>query len=1069
MIQNFKIKNIKFILCFILFGSLNSYGQSVPSSKADLLKYMKSPELADFTRYGKTPVSKHAGRLSLSIPLTSIEDETFSVPISLSYNSGGFMPIKIEGIVGVDWSINPIGIITRDVKGEQDDRNPKSQYVQQKYHNGFAYYVKKKGKMTPEISNTISSRFIGIWNNSGVINNFRSPSLYSYIEEDKKDQTIESTSDVYSFSVGEHSGRFMINFDGTASVTSDNGRVYKINLDNFHSDTFSQTASAPIIVITSDDGYKYTFGGTYDAIEYSSTLRDGGWVPFVATGFHYPSISSYHLTKIEAPNGKLLEVIYKSLPADFHLADKIPKLFSNSDKFIKNSHAQNYSLSYQWYAGADYSDQPHYKGNREEYLLWSLNKTVLVEQIKTSSQSIFFSYKNKETIENVVGSGRVDQNPYLFEIPIGAILTQINHTQKGAIDFTYKIWDGESQRTRLSRIESKEMGVYKFDYDATSGPSLFTKHIDHWNYFIGGNKLEYDKTSLMPKDEIRREPVAANANAGMLTKITYPTGGVSEFEYERHYYSQELIRHKSNKYIPSLISTQNLYGLDQKIAGGVRIKKIIDKSSDSTLPDNIREFIYKTNFNSKESSGILHFKPIYKNPVYLFTQFTNSGATIPYPIPSPYQYFFTDAAGFNPKSYEADHVTYSSVIELTYPQNDPENKYYTITEFTDYKKYPDILYNNDIIGYSYKGNDDNETNYIKNFRREMLDQSFMRGKISSESFYDRNNKIYKKDTYTYTKGKNISKSRYFVHLSEVILYQAFSQGIGQTPIFENFKMYAPSVQENVVELTPSLLTAKSTVDNSGSDPIIIYETFSYNENNYLSQTSRSQSNGLDIYTDYTYVSDGGSGMDYQMKNIGIVSKLRSSNTWEMENWVKTPISFKQINYTMTRGLNNQIFPVVESVQEGISNTNLRTTYKALDFTKIGQPIQIIDEKEQSIFYVWSYNGMYPIASIINTSKEEVESVFKKYFSLNLEDLSNVSIPNRDILTSGKIQKEFPNSLVTTYTHKPSIGINSITNHRGVTTAYDYKTHTRKLSRVIIKSPQDSVKVLKQYEYSFKNK
>lgn len=107
---------ILYILLILLFTAVTKiYAQD------DIESTVKSPQVADMIRYGNNPVSMYSGRLDLQIPLLSVEDTDFSFPVSLIYNSSGFMPMKDDGLTGLNWSLSCGGSIVREVKGFPDD------------------------------------------------------------------------------------------------------------------------------------------------------------------------------------------------------------------------------------------------------------------------------------------------------------------------------------------------------------------------------------------------------------------------------------------------------------------------------------------------------------------------------------------------------------------------------------------------------------------------------------------------------------------------------------------------------------------------------------------------------------------------------------------------------------------------------------------------------------------------------------------------------------------------------------------------------------------------------------
>ncbi len=84
---------------------------------------VSSPQVADFMRLTSGSVAKNTGRLNFGLSFFALSTPSFSMPVGISYNSAGFMPLKNPGIVGMDWALNVGGVITREVRGIPDDRN----------------------------------------------------------------------------------------------------------------------------------------------------------------------------------------------------------------------------------------------------------------------------------------------------------------------------------------------------------------------------------------------------------------------------------------------------------------------------------------------------------------------------------------------------------------------------------------------------------------------------------------------------------------------------------------------------------------------------------------------------------------------------------------------------------------------------------------------------------------------------------------------------------------------------------------------------------------------------------
>jgi YD repeat-containing protein len=147
-----------------------------------------------------------------------------------------------------------------------------------------------------------------------------------------------------------------------------------------------------------------------------------------------------------------------------------------------------------------------------------------------------------------------------------------------------------------------------------------------------------------------------------------------------------------------------------------------------------------------------------------------------------------------------------------------------------------------------------------------------------------------------------------------------------------------------------------------------------------------------------------------------------------------------------------------------------------DYDAYGNPLEVSKADGTHIVYIWGYNQTQPIAKIENATYAQVSSRVA-----NLQTLSNSDDDRTiDILNSNgtitKVGKEgdlrealrnlrinFKNSLVTTYTYDPLIGVTSVTDPRGDTVYYDYDPFNR-LKHVKDKDGN----ILSQNQYNYKN-
>lgn len=131
-------------------------------------------------KYTDIPVDLSTGIPNISIPLHNITDGNISLPISLSYHASGIKVSELSSWVGLGWSLNAGGIITRTVLDIKDDKNDLGT------SHGYMY----KGA---ELNNLTNST---IWQHDKEI-------------------------DIFSFNFNGYSGKFIIDALGKPTVPYD--------------------------------------------------------------------------------------------------------------------------------------------------------------------------------------------------------------------------------------------------------------------------------------------------------------------------------------------------------------------------------------------------------------------------------------------------------------------------------------------------------------------------------------------------------------------------------------------------------------------------------------------------------------------------------------------------------------------------------------------------------------------------------------------------------------------------------------------------------------------------------
>ncbi|MBI1767138.1 MAG: RHS repeat protein [Bacteroidetes bacterium] len=106
-------------LASLTFFTKNSFGQAATVELPKIL--LPSPDAAALGKFGDIPVGYETGVANIGIPLFEIKSPRLSVPINLSYHSGGFRVDEIASSTGLGFSLLAGGSISRTVKSAPDE------------------------------------------------------------------------------------------------------------------------------------------------------------------------------------------------------------------------------------------------------------------------------------------------------------------------------------------------------------------------------------------------------------------------------------------------------------------------------------------------------------------------------------------------------------------------------------------------------------------------------------------------------------------------------------------------------------------------------------------------------------------------------------------------------------------------------------------------------------------------------------------------------------------------------------------------------------------------------------
>jgi hypothetical protein len=483
--------NVTLWFCFILQAAFcQTTGVIAP-------EYIpKSPEAAEFLKSGDYKVNMAKGTQAVSIPLYTLKAGSFELPISMNYAPSGIKVNQEATWVGLGWNLNFGAQITLDAQGGPDEINlaidtPPTEEEIDQYFSDHPYCVASD----------------------------------PYINQLRQKSWIR---DLYRFTSPTVNGTFVVN-DYTEGI------VNAIPPDAFKVE-FIQPGRG--FKITDIAGNIYVFDQTHET---SKDISQPGSQNY---------ISAWFVDKIITKQNNVIDFIYE-----------------NDGTFATYTHDDSYTFSKTVSDGAYLCiNNPfaHSEGPRLEVNRANLTTTFKIKEIRFKNERVLFTGAPGRCDMVAPSELSMAQYPTLVHAPnllkfieIEEFKNDVYHVKK-AYEFNYGCFGeeqgGDYRSKRLKLVAIDDMigdGSTKFSYSSIPLPGKDSKSVDFWGYYNGKPNLSYVPTQMVPFEPTEyslagenylmignadRSVNPAYIQAGMLTKITYPTGGFTEFEYEPNTY-----------------------------------------------------------------------------------------------------------------------------------------------------------------------------------------------------------------------------------------------------------------------------------------------------------------------------------------------------------------------------------------------------------------------------------------------------------------------------------------------------------------------------------------------------
>ena len=970
------------LIIFSQFLCLTLFSASAQNNPIWLMQDYKSASSAkSLFYYNDIPVKEYNGLINLSLPISLAKVDDISLDFSLNYYSGGIKIAQDASWVGIGWDIN-IGSIHQDINDCDD------------YDSGIIIQQPDWNE-SPHPSNYYQK-----------MNNYQ----MGILEPGWQDLVpILEPKAIYSYRI--YSSYPISLFPGGvpwyASGTIGHGYYMPIN-----GNRDNQPLASDVV-----------YHGLYDS------------EPDICTANFF----GHFLTFIKDPKTKKIKILNKGYEAGGYKITQVVNGFQiispNGDTFLFALKGTTVTpveggirpmSSNTWYLtkiitklkkeiNFSYTNHGEFNNSKSVVQLWrdvrpSETTTFIPREKRIVLDKIFFPHGEIQFLtssrDDVLGGRKLDQ------IILKNNWNEIVKTTKFNYDYFVSqnstsdtvLWKNTlEKRLKLTEIEINDQ-KFLFAYNIGDLPSKSSYAVDFFGNFNGalsnttsvpnatrlvGNTL-CGSCSTVPSNGTNNSSNIEYAKIGVLSKIIYPTGGYTTFDYELNEFD--------NYILPDYYSTSNTI----THGNGLRVKEL-------KYYENASHLTKKTVY---EYSGGKQLLPIYN--LYYNYQYQNfSGPNEPRSYPLVVNESSSKPFASNNSLSSGSIVGYEKVTKKDYSANGVligkiENFY---SNEPDFASAPPSYYGQVPLLPSRKNH-----------------QTISNGLLKATKIFDSKDSLLKKIVFSYS------------YENSAIFYGAKFTGW----ITSNWISPNPALQFPVYYPIPQVLCSYYPIYDK-IDYLFHKEEIDYTENG--DSIINSQGFGYDRFNNLFHIREYGT-KTYDNEKLIDKSYTRAGNFYDngilaQQNWLTEIIETKQevnLNFVESvrheyKMLDNMIVKTKTYVNTENDITNCRKIYydlydsynaNLLQYSEIGQITSI----------VWGYNSQYPVAKIVsNKSFDEIKQLSQADTAL-LNNGTAAQI-KAELQRIREVLKNQPNVLVSTYTYTPLIGMTSETGPTGRTTFYEY--------------------------------
>lgn len=991
-------------ITLILIGK-SSFEQAAPNP-ADYSKTIDivppAPNAASIGQYGGLNFGLSTGTISNSIPVYNYSSTNISLPISISYNSNGLKVDEIGSRVGMSWTLNAGGAITRTVFGRPDEMGVR---------------VKPPANF-PTYSTALIAFMDALAHGDGGV--------------------ADAQPDLFSFNFNGQSGQFIVDSNYNAILLTHADLKIETNLDSIYSSFKIITA----------DGIQYFFGGD-SAVETTSKTNVGtgcGKATFSAVP------TAFYLKKIVHPNNDMVNFVYSRFGFTYksgtiesiynrnvNEVDDCPGSGPNPPSFPNTTCVSIYTTSgvlleqissaaggvvkFNYITRPDVGDkllskiEVYQPSSANPFRVFSLGyqnsfATSFLNSYSTSDATLKYRPFLTKFIERSPDSSLTKTYQFAYN-DINGLPPRLSFAQDD-----YGIFNGKNNSTLIPKPaylawqDNLPTATANKGVDPVYGiKGLLNKII----YPTGGtDTIIYESNTIYTSVPVQLpdSTILATVNSGQLggpLETAYSDTAIISAGQQTHLYASCSYTGPPNEYDPihcggfvyvidvtstpetifsyttfncgniftppiidleaghkyiikisadghySEVSASMVYKYGSqtyqamnKEVGGIRVKKIITTDSVTMLP-SIKKYIYANLNTQNQSSGGIIYEPRYDKYLTAYVNCPPGGGFPSCDFGKFYYYTMFSYSQNNVYGYSSSPVSYASVLESfgeNFENGGIEHKY-TV--------FPDDL-GTSVFGESIIATQ-GSSNAWKN-GREYYQQVF---KMNGANY------IPVKKVYTYFKDDlriDTAFTRYIVNKKYTPICQSDPPDQIQMDAYDLFKN-SVFRKWNYVDTVRTL-----TYDNAGQNYLEDTTITIYANTNHALPTKVSTRNSdqkLNVVNNY-YPQDLTLTGSEETARLALIAKHITSPVLQVQVLEDTAQVMKvKINYNVFA--NGLVLPKEQNVQ-----TLYNTNEKRVEFFKYDPSGKVLEQAKASdikLSYIWDHKSLYPIAECRNADSSQI--------------------------------------------------------------------------------------------------